>query len=91
MKDSQLLTQLLFSNEGLVQQNFSLSTFITDTTDGVDITLKAQSRQNKATNTSKGNLSFDAVITAAGSSSSVSGQLNALLTPETFFFNVEKF
>jgi hypothetical protein len=91
-KNSHLLSDLLLNVDTPIQQDFSFTTTIVDGTDtSIDLALTTQSQQDQAKNTSKTDIAFDANITTAETPIATSGQLTALLTPETMFINIEKF
>ena len=91
-QNSNLIADLIFNNESPTQQDISLTTTITDGTGtAVDLTLTSQSQQDKATNKSKANITFDASITNNETSLTTSGAVTALLTTGNIFLNIEKF
>jgi uncharacterized protein YcfL len=91
MKNSHLISDVLFKADSPIQQDFSFTTTITDEADtSIDLTVSTQSQQDRATNKSKVNITFDTNITTAADPITASGHLIALLTPASLFLNVEQ-
>jgi uncharacterized membrane protein YdfJ with MMPL/SSD domain len=90
LKNSTLISQLLLSPQNSTQQNISLLTTIDDGAGtNIDLSLTTQSQQDKTTNKSQTDIAFDTTILTAGSTIGASGNLTALIVPETLFLNVK--
>jgi hypothetical protein len=91
MKNSHLLSDMLFTATTPGAQDFTLTTSITDGIETkIDLSLSAQSQQDRANSKSKTEIAFDADILTAGTSLTTSGTLTALLLPENLFLNIGK-
>jgi hypothetical protein len=86
-----LLSQMLFGADTPTEQNVELVTTISDGA-GMDIALNfsVQSQQDTLAQKSKSDIIFDTAFASSGTSITASGKIEALVTPETFFFNMQE-
>ena len=91
MKNSNQISDLLFGKEGASQQTLSLTTSFSDGSTALDVALTSQSQQDKASNKSKADITFNAGVASEQMKFTASGALTLLLTADNLFLNLEKF